>query len=208
MDSRISLIVILLLIALTTICSTCKKGGILNCNESFAYTIDAKVYPDKDTVNIGDTIFVEINFPTTLTNSTPNEIANLSGASGIATDMGFVKLVSDSPIVLDDAVPDFDFKVINGKEVAPTLHDTTLIKSFFFEEDTNMILFKLAVIPKNIGTYSFNIGASPDVEEKNVRCPIFTLNYLLKNTTDQHYYLYPGGAGVTPGGADYYFYVK
>jgi len=208
MASKKCTIAMLICIGTASIFSTCKKGGILGCHESFAYTIDAKVYPDKDTVNIGDTIFVEVNFPTTLTNSTPGEIANLNGASGIATDMGFVKLVNDSPIVLDNAVPDFNFKLIKGREVAPTKHDTTLIKSFFFEEANNMVLFKLAIIPKNIGTYSFNIGASPDVEEKNVICPTFTLNYLLRNTTDQHYYLYPGGAGVTPDAADYYFYVK
>src|SRR5665213_1193394 len=120
MATKISLIPVLLLIALTTIFSTCKKGGITACNQSFAYTIDAKVYPDKDTVKIGDTIFVKVNIPSTLTDSSSGEIAHLSGGSGVSTDMGFVKLVGDSPIVLDDAVPEFNFVLIAGKELTST----------------------------------------------------------------------------------------
>ncbi len=208
MATKISTIFIFLAITITSVFNSCGKNIIGACHQSFAFSIDAKVYPDKDSVNVGDTIFVEVNFPITLTDSSSGEIAHLDGASGVATDMGFEKLLSDSPIVLDDAVHDFDFKLINGKEVSPKLHDTALIKSFYFEEANGMFLFKLAIIPKDTGTFTFNLGASPDAEEKNSRCPTFTLNYLLKNTTDQHYYLYPGGAGVTPAGADYYFYVR
>ena len=206
MVTKIFTVAILLITAVATTFSTCKKGGILGCHQSFAFTIDAKVFPDKDTVNIGDTIFVEVNFPTTLTDSSSGEIANLNGGSGVSTDMGFVKLVNNSPIELDDAVADFDFKLINGKEL-PT-SKPQLIKLYSFDESGSQILFKLAIVPKVTGTFSFNLGSAPDAEEKNSRCPTFTLNYLLKNTTNQHYYLYPGGSNVTPEGADYYFYVR
>lgn len=117
MISKILLANLLLLIATTTIFSTCKKGAITACNQSFAYTINARVYPDKDTVNVGDTIFVEVNFSTTLTDTSSGEIAHLSGGSGVSTDMGFVRLANYSPILLDDAVSDFDFNLINGKEL-------------------------------------------------------------------------------------------
>ncbi len=191
---------------IASIFSTCKKGGILGCHESFSFTIDAKVYPDSDTVSVGDTIYIETNFPVTLTDSSSGEVAHLSGGLFIGTDMGFEKLVSDSPIVLDDAVADFDFVLINGKELKSSMPQR--IKLYTFEELNSEFHFKLAIIPKDTGTFTFGLAPAPGVEEKNSTCPTFTLNYLLKNTTDQHYYLYPGGSGVTPQGADYYFYVK
>ena len=198
---------ILTWVAITHLFCSCVKN-ILGCHQSFSFTVNAKVYPDKDTVNIGDTIFVEVNFPTMLSDSSSNAITDLSGASGVSTDMGFVKLASDSPIVLDDAVPDFDFELIYGKEIPPRPQDKELIKLFSFDETAGRFLFKLAIIPKDTGTFRFGLASAPDVEQKNSTCPTFTLNYLLKNTTNQHYYLYPGGTGVSPGGADYYFYVK
>lgn len=197
---------IIIAIVVTFIFNSCGKNIIGACHQSFAFKIDAKVYPDKDSVNVGDTIFIEINIPIMLTDSSSGERLNLDGATRISTDIGFVKLVSDSPIVLDDAVPDFDFKIISGKELSTS--KPKLIKLYSFVESMGQILFKLAIVPKYSGTFRFNLGSAPDVQEKNSRCPTFTLNYLLQNTTDQHYYLYPGGTGVTPAGADYYFYVR
>lgn len=204
--NKFYLTVICFCILLLTTFSTCKKGGILGCNQNFAFTINAKVYPDKDTVNVGDTIFAEVNFPDMLPDSLSSTTINLQGASGVTSDMGFVKLISDSPIVLADVVSDFDFKLINGKEL--TSSSPQLIKLYSFEETGSQFVFKLAIVPKDTGTFRFNLGAAAGVEEKSSTCPTFTLNYLLKNTTDQHYYLYPGGTRATPAGADYYFYVK
>lgn len=201
MVTKISTIFILLAITITSVFSSCGKNIIGACHQSFAFSIDAKVYPDKDSVNIGDTIFVEVNIPTTLIEAPSGEIANLVGASHISTDMGFVKLVSDSPIILEDAVPDFDFKLINGNELSTS--KPQLIKLYSFEESGGQILFKLEIVPKDTGTFRFNLGSASGVQEKNSRCPTFTLNYLLKNTTDQHYYFisrrsgrYPGGCGL------------
>ncbi|MGH2565696.1 MAG: hypothetical protein ACRDE5_14365, partial [Ginsengibacter sp.] len=185
--------------------STCKKGGV-GCTESSIYfTVDAKVYPDKDSINVGDTIFVEINIPTTLPDQF-NKMINYSKANNLGTDMGFVKLVNASPIQLDDAVPYFTFYLISGKETpSPSVN---LIKEYLFEETGGRYLFKLAIIPKNGGTYSFNLGSAVNVIREGNSCPKASFNFLLKNTTDQHYYLYPGGSWVTPAGADYYFYVR
>lgn len=205
MGTKIKIFAISLVISTTTIFSTCKKNG-LGCVESNVFfNVDAKVFPDKDSINIGDTIYVEVNIPTTLIDQNNNSV-DYSKASNLGTSMGFVKLVSDSPIVLDNAVPDFNFDLVSGKEISSP--NVKLYKDYFFEESGGRYLFKLAIIPKSGGTFSFNLENATGVMRKGNSCPKAAFNFLLKNTTNQHYYLYPGGTGVTPAGADYYFYVR
>lgn len=205
MVTNIKKITVLLFIYTITAFSTCKKN-ILGCTESsIFFNVDAKVHPDKDSINIGDTIYVEVNIPTTLADQN-NTMIDYSKANNLGTVMGFVKVANVSPIKLDDAVADFSYSLISGKEISSS--NSQILKEYLFEESSGRYLFKLAIIPKSSGTFSFNLGNAVNVIREGNSCPKAAFNFLLKNTTDQHYYLYPGGAGVTPAGADYYFYVQ
>jgi hypothetical protein len=113
---------------------------------------------------------------------------------------------NNSPIVLNDAVPNFAFYLISGKEIKSP--NSQLYKDYFFKEEGGKYLFRLAIIPKSSGTFSFNLENARGVTRNGNPCPKASFNFLLKNTTDQHYYLYPGVSGVTPAAADYYFYVR
>ena len=205
MATNIKIFSVTVIIFFTTVFSTCKKS-IIGCTEStYSFNVDAKVYPDKDSISIGDTIWVEINSPTTLTDqfNTPIDYSN---ANNLGTVMGFVKVINISPIQLEDAVNDFKFTLISGNEI-PSVNPQ-LLKEYNFQESGGRYIFKLAIIPKGSGTFSFNLENAANVMRKGSSCPKAAFNFLLKNTTDQHYYLYPGGYGVTPAGADYYFYVR
>ena len=205
MVTNIKIVAVLLFVYTITAFNTCKKN-ILGCTESsIIFNVDAKVYPDKDSINIGDTIYVEVNIPTTLDDQN-NTTVDYSKANNLGTVMGFVRLVNVSPIKLDDAVTDFSYFQISGKEIPSA--NSKLLKEYLFEESGGRYLFKLAIIPKSSGIFSFNLENAANVIRKGNSCPKATFNFLLKNTTDQHYYLYPGGTGVTPDGADYYFYVR
>lgn len=202
---KIKIISVLICIYLITVFNSCKKD-ILGCGESsILFTVDAKVYPDKDSVNVGDTIYVEINIPTTLPDQN-NKMVDYSKANNLGTDMGFVKLVNVSPIKVDNAVGDFTFELISGKEI--TSSNPLLLKEYTFEETGGRYVFKLAIVPKTRGTFSFNFGNATNVIRKGNSCPKASFNFLLKNITNQHYYLFPGGSGVIPAAADYYFYVR
>jgi hypothetical protein len=205
MVTKIKIITAVIFIYITAVFSTCKKGGFGCVESSISFNVDAKVYPDKDSINIGDTIFVEVNIPTTLIDQNNNSV-DYSKANNLGTSMGFVKLVSDSPIVLDEALPDFNFDLISGKEISSP--NVKLYKDYFFEESGGHYLFKLSIVPKKSGTFRFNLESATGGMRDGNTCPKAAFNFLLKNTTDQHYYLYPGGTGVTSAGADYYFYVR
>lgn len=196
---------VIVIIFSTTVFSTCKKS-ILGCTEStYSFNVDARVFPDKDSINIGDTICVEINSSTTLIDqfSTPVDFSN---ANNLGTVMGFVKVINVSPIQLEDVVNDFKFILVAGNEV-PSVNPQ-LLKEYNFRESGGRYIFKLGIIPKNSGTFRFNLEHAANVIRNGNSCPKAIFNFFLKNTTDQHYYLYPGGTGVTPAGADYYFYVR
>lgn len=205
MVTNIKIITLLLFIYTITAFSTCKKN-ILGCTESsIFFNVDTKVYPDKDSINIGDTIYVEVNIPTTIADQNNNQV-NYSNANNLGTVIGFVKLTNVSPIKLDDAVADFSYSLIAGKEIQSS--NAQLLKEYLFEESNGRYLFKLIIIPKSSGTFSFNLGNATNVIREGNSCPKASFNFLLKNTTNQHYYLYPGGSGITPAGSDYYFYVR
>ena len=205
MGTRLSTTMLVLIVGLLSIYSRCSKE-VLGCTENgYAFKIDVKVYPDKDSVNIGDTIWAEMSFPSSLLDQT-NQMIDFSKANNLGTEMGFVKVVNISPIALSDAVNDFAFILVSGKELASS--STQLLKEYLFQESGNHYIFKLAIIPQSSGTFRFNMVNAVNVYRNGNACPKASFYYQLFNTTNQHYYLYPGGSGVTPAGADYYFYVR
>ncbi|MEO8944673.1 MAG: hypothetical protein ABI297_08735 [Ginsengibacter sp.] len=178
----------------------------MGCGQSnIFFTIDAKVYPDKDSINIGDTIYAEIDIPTTLKDKN-DDMVDYSKANNLGTDMGFLKLVNDSSVQVGDAVNDFGIQLISGKEVVSS--NPLRLKEYSFEETGGRYIFKISIVPKSSGTFSFNFGNAANVIRNGNSCPKAEFSFLLRNTTDQHYYLFPSGSGVAPAGADYYFYVR
>lgn len=205
MVTKSTTIVLILIVGLLSIYSRCSKE-VLGCNENgYAFTIDAKVYPDKDSINIGDTIWAEMKFPSSLLDQASQRV-DFSKANNLGTEMGFVKVINISPVDLKDAVNDFAFVIVSGKELASS--STQLLKEYVFQESGGNYMFKLAIIPKSSGTFRFNMVKATNVYRAGNACPKASFYYQLFNTTNQHYYLYPGGNGVTPAGADYYFYVR
>ncbi len=205
MATKYSFIGLLLLISGSSVFMTCNKIGLGCANSTYSFEIDARVYPDNDTVTIGDTIWIEINSSDTFTDQKTNEQVDFSNANNLGTDMGFDKLVNSSPIELEGAVDSFNFVLISGIE--ETSRNPSLIKNYLIIDNNNRYHFKLAIVPKSSGTFSFNLGNFTGVYRNDDPCPKADF-YTKLIETNQHYYLYPGGSGVSPTGADYYFYVR
>lgn len=200
--NKIHATLFLLFLAVISICSQCKD---LDCREQvFSFEIGIKAYPDKDSIRVNDTIWLEVNEQTTLKDLQTGSIIDFSGAANLGSAIGFKKYSSVTGQFTTDAVEKFNFYLIKGTEVPN--RTPSLYKEYFFAEE-NGYVFRLGVIPKETGTFVLVFSNATSVVRKRDNCTkaSFVLNF---KKTNQHYYLNPNfvGGPVAPGG-DYYFKV-
>ncbi len=189
--------------ALLFIEANCTKLPIDCAKTVYSFQLPVKAFPDKDTFNIGDTIWLEINEPTLIRDGISGEMVDYSGTSNLGSAISF--LYWDNLInAWSEGISRFKFSIEKGTE----LKVTPLTIQYRFIESTDRYLFKLGVIPKEKGLHSLLLSSSNNTFRENDKCTkaSFTINF---KDTDQHYYLSPSYTGQTGLiGGDYYFYVK
>jgi hypothetical protein len=183
-----------------------------SCNKSFDcrgavynFEIGIRAFPDKDSIRVGDTLWLEVNEPTTLNDVQTGRAIDYSGAANLGSAIGFQGFSETDGQFTTEAVQQFTFVLAQGVEVAN--RSPGLYKEYFFAEIGDRYAFMLGIVPKEKGTYSIVFSNAASVYRHNDRCTKanFALNF--KNT-DQHYYLNPNfQGGPTPVGGDYYFKV-
>ena len=143
---------------------------LFGCADSiYNFERAAQVIPDKDTVKTGDTIWVEIDSPDTFLDQATNKQINFSNADNLGTAMAFDKLVNVAPIQLADAVKDFESLLMTGREL-PT-PNSQLFKEYLVLDINGSYEFKLGIIPKDTGTFRFNLSNSIHVYRNGKGCP-------------------------------------
>jgi len=190
------------IIGLISVQFQCNKR--LDCaNTVYSFELGVKAYPDKDSINVGDTIWLEINEPTTLKDAFTGQMIDYSGAANLGSFIGFSKLVDSVPKWID-AATDFDFKLIKGQEVINPRVE--LGREYNFIEEANRYKFLFGVVPTRKGVYSLVFSNASNVYRAADKCTkaSFAINF---NNTDRHYYLSPFYMGRTSVGGDYYFKV-
>jgi hypothetical protein len=194
----------LLLLSFTFIYATCRKHPIDCSNTIYNFELGIKAYPVLDSIHINDTIWVEINDSTILKDVQTGREINYEGATNLGAAIGFQKYSGSTSQFTISAADKFAFFVARGTNVLNTMPE--LYKEYFFTQESGRYVFKLAIIPKETGVFRFVFSNASGVVRKNDNCTkaFFTLNF--KNT-NQHFYLFPGGANTPPGGGAYYFKV-
>lgn len=182
-------VAILLVIAMATTFSTCKKGGFGCASTVYNFKIGAQAYPDNDSVHIGDTIWIKISSPTTLIDVTSNNNVNYSGANNLGNALSFDIFTGGS---FSDpgtafAANDFNFFLKAGSIVNNP--DIERIREYLFLEESAMFKFELAVIPQSKGTFGLAISNSVNIDRKSDKCTRASFEINFENT-NQHLYLY------------------
>ena len=167
--------------------NSCNK---LNCtNTVYSFKIGTKAYPDRDSVHIGDTIWIEINSPTSLTDIASNKTTDYRGASNLGTAISFDIFTGGS--ISDPgtayAAADFNYYLSIGNPINNSFVDR--IREYSFLESNNMFRFKLAVIPKMKGIYGIGISNAVNVYRQSDKCSKANFEIDFENT-NQHLYLY------------------
>jgi hypothetical protein len=183
---------------------TCRKE--LGCAETiYSFTIAAKAYPDKDSINAGDTIWIELNESANVKDNGGNNIIDYSGAQNLGSAISFIELLGNN--ASRDAATDFRIKVVKGIETTNT--NSNLYHEFLFTEENKFYVFKAAFIPQKKGIYRISMSNAANVFTSRNKCTKanFTINF---KETNQHLYFNEMNFGVIvplPNGG-YCFKVK
>lgn len=169
--------------------ASCKKR--INCNTLvYSFQTSIRAFPDLDSINIGDTIWIELTSSTNLSDGISGNTVDFSGAENFGTDINFYEFIGgnfSNPGVLA-AVDAFDYKLTTGTFI-PDNHLPEQNKDYRFAEIGNEYRFKLGVIPKRKGTFSFSPGNASNVYTKKRPCD--KANFLITfENTNQHLYFY------------------
>lgn len=187
MATKITTIALLMIISMATIFSTCKKGGLGCADTVYNFQLEAHIKPDLDSIHKKDTIWLEINSPTILTDVSSGKTVNFSNASNLGTAISFVKFIggSVSNPGAEYAANDFNTYVSEGRQVNNPFVEG--IREYLFLEENNSYKFKLAIIPEKDGIYSIGLSNAGNVYRKTDKCVKagFEIDF---EGTDQHLY--------------------
>ena len=116
-----SLAILFIISSIVTLSSfQCSKGGI-NCTENFySFNLGIRAYPDTDSIRIGDTLWLEINEPSTLKDIQSGQMIDYSGAENLGTVIGIAELLSVNTFNTEGNTL-FKFLLFEGKEVPRSL---------------------------------------------------------------------------------------
>lgn len=181
----------------------CHKS--VDCFEAkYSFTMDFTARPDKDSIRVGDTIWLQTSSSTTALDYLSGNLVDYSKAVNLGTAISFYAYSVSSNKFIIEAGKKFDFFVVDGKEVSSINPNTT--HEFLFKEVDNKYMFNLGIVSKETGIFRFGLSNAADVYRTDNKCTKATFTMNFKNT-NQHFHLFPGGAGTPPGGGVYYFKV-
>ncbi len=184
----------------------CKKLQIDCTQIRYNFQLPVKAYPDKDSINIGDTLYLKIDESSILRDSISSSNIDYSGTENLGTVITFNKLVAVGK--LEYALDKFKISVVKGQKLKQSDID---VEYSFLEED-GRFKFEIAVIPQNSGVFRIIISNSNNTYRKNDKCTKANFNIKFKDTQLHAYYynVFDPNAVINTSniGNVYYFKVK
>jgi hypothetical protein len=185
-------------IFISMVSSTCKcRTGCADLQ--YAFDINCRAYPDNDSFELGDTIWVEINAPTHLQDKVSGKNIDYGGAVNLGTAIDFLEIKAGT-VSTPGSIPaahNFDYYLVEGNLVTKnTYHER--VKEFTFVKMSGHYSFKAGFIPQKKGEFIIAPGNAANVYRENDKCTKASFSITFKDT-DQHLYLYEQSRpGYTP----------
>lgn len=174
-------------------------GGIIFLNfgcpkpcveANYTFAVTARFTPDMDSIKIGDTIFLESTFPTTLQETQSGRLIDYSGALDIGNSLSVLQLLT-SDTLAKDAVSNFSYASLIGK----IYNDRNIprpdgVDQLVYSQTGNSYKLNIAIIPKVSGVYGLGLGNGLSNGRTNSNsCEKASFNTTVVNT-NQHLYLF------------------
>lgn len=192
MDTKLTFILIPLF---AVVCSSCHKLCVPR-NFNFMGGV-ASVFPDKDSVSIGDTLWIKTSLPINYKYwqpGTDSGVYNLGGAKYVETDIHLSSLNGLQNAT--GAVDSFSFvgATKGSFESNPlALHFAKTIK---YSQDQDIYDFSFGIIPMKRGIYCLTII---DIYQAMKKCDKISVSIVMTNNESHLYYLseiYYGGGVI------------
>jgi hypothetical protein len=171
----------LLPLSIALMATTCENP----CEQNpFFFTVEYKITPGTDSVNIGDTLWIE--------SVTPTKMIDLASKNEILFDQSsnFAILYRVSELIfhnLGDAVDNFDYVVVNGtSEPNDNSALDNMLKSFQYIEENDFYKLKFGMICKQKGLYAiFNMPVGGILSPRHGSCKKAAIQLKINNN-DKH----------------------
>ncbi len=207
MDTKnIKIVTTVFITAVVFINARCNKTPLDCADTKYSFQLSIKAYPDKDTINIGDTVWLEINESTSFQNGQSGQTVDYSGAENLGSVLSFGNYDTTLRSWVNENPNSFDLDLFSG--YGKLVNQTAIDLEYLFSERENRYRFLLGVVPKKKGLFSLLFSNSGNTYRRSDKCTKANFIINFKNT-NQHYYLSPSYNGQTDlVGGDYYFVVK
>ena len=178
---------LIIAITLSSIFTSCIKR--MDCSQTdYSFEGFFKAYPDRDSIRIGDTIWLETKIPVQIKDRINGGVINYTGALNLGTAITYLELISGpaDPAPLGAAYS-FNNFLLKGKATASV--DANKLREFLFVEEAGFYHFKLAVIPTKRGLFVVAPSDAENVYTKSNKCgkSFFSLTF---KDTNQRVFLY------------------
>ena len=162
-------------------------GCFKNCKEvKYQFKMEESFFPEKDSINIGDTLWINSSHSTRFTDLLSNAQIDFSN-SNLSTNVRILNLPDTSQEVIG-GIYDFDIIKSNGNEIGND-YIPSENKNFYFEEKNNIYLLSLGVIPKKKGIYCISVSNSIGIIQRKSGCEKADIEINNANV-NRHLYFY------------------
>jgi hypothetical protein len=171
------------------LCSSAICNKRLDCKQTiYSFAANYKVYPDKDSIRINDTVWVELVTPVKMMDLVSNQMIDYSGAENFGPSITYIELTGGDRLNTGSiaAANDFENHIIWGTPVPFDKPDQ--VRGFKCIEENGLYKFKVGIVPKKKGLFFIGFHNSGGVYRKHNKCDKAAFGLTIKDT-DQHLYL-------------------
>ncbi len=159
----------------------------------------ANIYPDKDSIQIGDTLLFNCSIPLELKYSvganSDSGNYDISGATNFTTDFHLTALLGIN--MQAGAMDSFSFIPVKGSFKLNPL-DPHASKTIFYIQNSSRYIFSISMVAKQKGIYLLSII---DIYQGMKKCDKFSVTITMDNADNHLHYLkdiYYGGGAISP----------
>lgn len=181
---KLYVITIFSLLAMIICFSACSPKSCVDA--SYHFTMNENFLPEKDSIRVGDTLWMNSSHSTTFIDLSSNKSVDFSN-SLLGSNIRILQFPEASTNV-SGAVNNFIIVKIFGREIGND-NIPAENKGFYFEEINSNYTLKLGFVAKQKGIYVISVGNSLGVVQNNQGCSKADVE-INNNNNNNHLYFY------------------